>query len=223
MSGWILRTFKSRDSTHLIPLWKSLVMSKLEYLSQLWSPEKISEILKVEQIQRVFTRKLYINSPQQLSYWERLQKFKLYSLQRRRERYCIIYTWKILENMVPNPLPEEIGGIKSQRLPRLGRTCYRRVLDSSSQRHKKILAASFLNVGPRLFNSLPKDIRDLTGCSTEVFKRKLDKFLQRLPDEPPIPHAPATRGARSNSIPDQILYARMEERCGGGGPPGRPW
>ena len=223
MSGWILRTFKSRDPNHLLPLWKSLVMSKLEYLCQLWSPEKTGDIQKLEQIQRTFTRKLRPFQQHKLNYWERLKELKLYSLQRRRERYCIIYTWKILENKVPNPLPEEKGGIKSQRLPRLGRTCYRRVLDSSSQRHKTLLSTSFLNVGPRLFNSLPKDIREMTGCTIEAFKRSLDKFLQRLPDEPPIPHGPAPRGARSNSIPDQLQYIRMEERCGGGGPPGRPW
>jgi hypothetical protein len=34
-------------------------------------------------------------------YWERLQRLGLYSLQRRRDRYFILYTWKITE-MVPN-------------------------------------------------------------------------------------------------------------------------
>ena len=37
-----------------------------------------------------------------LEYSERLVSFKLYSLQRRRERYCIIYVWKIFEGLVPN-------------------------------------------------------------------------------------------------------------------------
>ena len=43
----------------------------------------------------------------------------MYSLQRRRERYRIIYTWKILENLVPN-----INGcFKYKDHPRLGRMC----------------------------------------------------------------------------------------------------
>ena len=33
-----------------------------------------------------------------LSYHERLQALRLYSLQRRRERYCIILIWKIIES-----------------------------------------------------------------------------------------------------------------------------
>ena len=39
---------------------------------------------------------------QSLEYSERLVSLKLYSLQRRRERYCIIYVWKIIEGLVPN-------------------------------------------------------------------------------------------------------------------------
>ena len=33
--GWILRTFNTRDSLPMITLWKSLVLSRLEYCSQL--------------------------------------------------------------------------------------------------------------------------------------------------------------------------------------------
>ena len=36
------------------------------------------------------------------SYSDRLSLLRLYSLQRRRERYCIIYVWKIIEDFVPN-------------------------------------------------------------------------------------------------------------------------
>ena len=37
-----------------------------------------------------------------LSYPERLCALKLFSLQRRRDRYNIIYMWKIVEKVVPN-------------------------------------------------------------------------------------------------------------------------
>ena len=35
-------------------------------------------------------------------YSEQLASFKLYLFQRRRERYCIIYVWKIMEGLVSN-------------------------------------------------------------------------------------------------------------------------
>ena len=40
-----------------------------------------------------------------LSYPERLTVLKMYSLQRRRERYIIIYVWKSLARLVPNLFP----------------------------------------------------------------------------------------------------------------------
>ena len=38
---------------------------------------------------------------QSLDYSDRLVYLKLHSLQRRCERYCIIYVWKIIEGLVP--------------------------------------------------------------------------------------------------------------------------
>ena len=106
---------------------------------------------------------------------------------------------------------------------RFERTCVRRSLSNCSQRFKTIQAGSFTCAGPRLFNCLPREIRDLTGITTEAFKRRLDKFLENIPDEPPVPHGPTSRGAASNSIIDQLQYVRFGQRCGSDGPPGWPW
>ena len=53
-----------------------------------------------------------------LSYSERLTVLNLYSLQRRRPRYIIIYVWNILEGLVPNIFPP---GTKES--DHRGRTC----------------------------------------------------------------------------------------------------
>ena len=42
--SWTLRTFSARDKTTLLTLWKSIVQSRTDYCSQLWSPYKITEI-----------------------------------------------------------------------------------------------------------------------------------------------------------------------------------
>ena len=36
--GWIMRTFRRRSKGVMVTLWKSLIQSRLEYCSQLWSP-----------------------------------------------------------------------------------------------------------------------------------------------------------------------------------------
>ena len=137
--------------------------------------------------------------------------------------HYIIYTWKILESIVPSSFLEDKSGITNLHLPRLGRTCYRNALESTSQQHNTFLSPSFLNVGPRLFNNIPREIQDLIKCTTETIKRRLDKLLGLLPDGPPIPHNPTARTVESNSILDQIQCARMEQRCGDGGFPSLLW
>ena len=96
LCGWILRTFSSRESTVMMTLFKSLVLSRLDYGSQLWSPTKIHQIIMIEKIQKTFTK--YIKGFSSFSYQERLSNLKIYSLQRSRERYIIIYVCKMLEN-----------------------------------------------------------------------------------------------------------------------------
>ena len=118
--GLILRTFRRRDKKVMIPLLKTLIIPKLEYCSVLTNPIKKSEISKIEGIQRSFTAK--IDGMENLDYWERLLALNLYSLERRRERYIIIYVWKILEGQVPNLKINKIiasGNAETRR----GRVC----------------------------------------------------------------------------------------------------
>ena len=98
--GWELREFQSRQSSLMLTLLKSLVIPLLEYCCQLWNSWKSKDIQAIEAIQRTFTYK--ITEVQHLNYWERLHELKLYSLKRRRERYIIIYIWKITQHMAPN-------------------------------------------------------------------------------------------------------------------------
>lgn len=179
LSGWILRTFTLRDETCLMTLWKSLVLPKLEYCCQLWSPTTIGEIEKLESVQRTFTSK--IRSLSGKNYWERLKHLKLYSLQRRRERYQILYTWKMLEGLVPNI------GIRLSLNRTRGRSCYIEGPKTNCQSLKTLRAGSYSRTGPKIFNSLPSCLRDMSACSVEVFKRQLDHFLQKIEDTPPLP------------------------------------
>ena len=100
LSGWILRTFTARDIITMITLFKSLVLPRFDYGSQLWSPHLVKHIDQLEKIQRSFTK--HITGMQSLEYSKRLVSLKLYSFQRGRERYCIIYVWKIIEGLVTN-------------------------------------------------------------------------------------------------------------------------
>ena len=81
-------------------MWKTLVQGHVDYCSQLYFPCKSSDMEKLEDLQRIYTRK--IPEVSSLKYLERLQKLKMYSQERRMERYRAIYIWKILEGISPN-------------------------------------------------------------------------------------------------------------------------
>ena len=57
-TGWILRTFETRDPMPMLVLYKSLVLPIAEYCCQLWNPSAIGDITKIEGIQRTFTSKI---------------------------------------------------------------------------------------------------------------------------------------------------------------------
>ena len=81
MSGMLLRTFETREERLMVTMFKSHIRSKLEYGSLVWNPSKKEDIDKLEGIQRNFTSK--IRGMEKLDYHQRLERLKLYSLERR--------------------------------------------------------------------------------------------------------------------------------------------
>ena len=108
LSSWILRTFETRAVRPMITLWRTLVLPVLDYCCQIWSPWLKGLINDLESVQRSFTRR--IHGLGHMDYWQRLKHLRLYSLERRRERYMIIYAWKIIENLVPGQLKVYTSG-----------------------------------------------------------------------------------------------------------------
>ena len=207
--GWVLRTFQTRDKKPMMTLWKSLILCKHDYCCQLWNPHRVGHIQSLELLQHTFIKK--IHGMFHKSYWDQLSDLKLYSLQRRRERYIALYTWKILEGLVPNI--SVVTGINAVWHPRRGRECkVPRVSTKSSERVQNIRRASFVIHGPRIFNSLPKYVRNTSKCDLNTFKSKLDYFPRQVPDQPLIPNYTAQRQCCTNSLIDWSQNAQLKEQ-----------
>ena len=155
LAGWILRTFASRDKITMLRLFKSLVLSRLDYMVP--SPYKVKDISLLVSVQRAFTK--HIKGMYTYSYADRLSILKLYSLQRRRDRYTIIYIWKIFDGIVPN-LNNPITCCISIRRGRLCVTSHVGIGHLGT-----LVYHSFRLRGIRLFNAMPKHIRNNSGCS----------------------------------------------------------
>ena len=179
VASWVLGAFRDRTILTMTTLFKSLVRSKLEYCCPLWNPSKIKDIQILENVQKQFTRR--IEGLHEMDYWDRLKKLKLLSLQRRRERYTIIHTWKILNGKAPNNI-----NMSFYTSARLG---VRATIPSFNYKAQRSISTAFDDSfgvkAARLWNILPKDVN--TTTSLESLKSALGNFIAKFPDKPPVP------------------------------------
>ena len=201
MSAWVLSVFSDRGTTTMLTLFKAMIRNRVEYCSPLWSPSKISDIQTLEAVQRHFTSKISGHSDK--SYWERLSSLNLMSLQRRRERYTIIMMYKILHNLVPNDLH-----ITFQRSDRRGiRAALPAMIRGSTLKAQTSYDESFAVLAPKLWNCIPADttLKD----SLASFKTSLGKFLEQIPDCPPVA---GYSTVNNNSILSYAVCGRLSGR-----------
>ena len=141
---------------------------------------------------------------EKVSYWDKLRILKLYSQERRRERYLVIFIWKTSQGLVEGydlsfTNPESRTGRKAvpYHVNRSASACVRRARERS------------LGVkGVQLFNLLPVQLRNSDHGDVEMFKNHLDIYLSSIPDQPTI--GGLTRPAQTNSLLHQIpLYENM--------------
>ena len=106
---------------------------------------------------------------------------KIYSVQRRLERYRVIYLWKILKGLVPN------FGIEWDTTERRGTYI---IIPKNTYKHTamatRMRSQSLVLHGGQIFNQLPSDLRNC-NLSMEVFKTNLDILLAQISDHPVSP------------------------------------
>ena len=90
LSGWILRTFYTRDYITMLTLFKSIVLSRLDYGSQLWSLFLTKHITQLEKIQRSFTN--HITGMNDMTYHWAVKEYRtLLSAEKKRKLLHYIY------------------------------------------------------------------------------------------------------------------------------------
>ena len=132
---------------------------------------------------------------------------KLTSIERRFQRYRIIYVWKIINGYVRNCGIKWFDHIYKGTLIEFNHPDTRNVTNHALELWRQTLPIN----GGALFNILPRYIRDIKGVSVNTFKNHLDKFLESIPDCPraypllPVPINPLSN-KNSNCIIDWIRY-----------------
>lgn len=72
---------------------------------------------------------------------------------------------KIMEIMIPCTSNKRSSVVETHQHPRLRRLRTKRTITTTLHRLKTIEADSFTNSGPKLFNYLPRRVRDFAGAA----------------------------------------------------------
>ena len=202
MVGWAMRSFRSRGSYILMTIFKSLVQPHLDYCSQLWCPSAQYQINRIEKVQKSLISRIWDGRLSGLDYWQKLKLLRVYSQERRRERYVIIFLWKLTQGLVTG-YDISFSPLDS----RTGRKAVPATVPRSPACLKNAREGSLAVKGVALFNSLPISLRNSEHGDTAMFKNHLDNYLANIPDQPTV--AGLVRGAQSNSLLHQIpMYER---------------
>jgi hypothetical protein len=95
---FLYKRLVTKNPVYLILAYKLYIVPILSYVSPVWSPSTLCDILKIESIQRTFTKKL--QGYEDMSYNERLQKAGLRSLELTRLHADLILCYKILHGLI---------------------------------------------------------------------------------------------------------------------------
>ena len=131
----------------------------------------------------------------------------MYSLERWRDRYMIIYGWQQLVGLKENVLKLEASSRGTSRTIMPKKPSFRVEDRRLGTANKTILYNSPLSKVQHLFNSLPRRLRNMTGVSTDTFKDHLDRWLQTVPDQPRSGGCSNTVAADSNGVQHQAVYS----------------
>jgi ribonuclease P/MRP protein subunit RPP40 len=168
LTGIMLRTFRSRKQSVILPVLKSIIRPVLEYASPVWCPGLQKDIKEIESVQRKITK--CIHGLKTKHYAERLQILNLPTLEKRRTYFDLLECYKIINGLVRSECKEQL--VFSENSTR----GYHTMLHSSVRPPRLNIRKHFFTERVlTLWNSLPKEV---TQSSTyNQFKVALRKHL----------------------------------------------
>lgn len=179
LTGFICRASKEfKCPSSLLTLYKSLVLSQLEYASVIWAPQYNTYIDMLESTQRRLVRILTFRSGlkrELTTYEDRLRFFKLKTLECRRKIQDLVYLHKIISGSIASQILSEISLGVPSRSSRRGCVFSIPLCNNNVSFHNPVLRMC------REYNTLvsqSRDVPDIYGSSLGKWKFALFKSIK---------------------------------------------
>jgi hypothetical protein len=166
LMGLVFRTFRSRRSNVLVPLYKTLVRPIMEFATPVWNTLSLRNARTVERVQRCFTKR--IDGMHSKCYTERLYSLKLSPLSQRRTFFDLVHVYKVINGLLIS---------NCSITPRMNLRCTRghsqmlRKLPFSTNCRRFFFSLRIVND----WNALPSEV--VNSRTLENFKFRLRKHL----------------------------------------------
>ena len=167
--GQVSRAFMYRDRITFLKLYTQFIRCHLEFAIPAWSPWTATDIEILEKVQRRAVN--LISGLKGVSYEEKLKELGILSLEKRRKRFDLIQTYKILSGIdqVDSSIWFRTVGANAQRLTRTTAYCKNLIPNKSKteMRHN-----FFSNRVVNTWNRLPTEVKEARTLNS--FKKLLD-------------------------------------------------
>ena len=167
--GQVSRAFMYRDRITFLKLYTQFIRCHLEFAIPAWSPWTATDIEILEKVQRRAVN--LISGLKGGNYKEKLVELGILSLEKRRIRYDLIQTYKILSGIdqVDSSIRFRTVGLNAQRVTRT--TAYCKNLISNRSR-TDMRYNFFSNRVVNSWNGLPTEVKEARTLNS--FKKLLD-------------------------------------------------
>ena len=168
-----IKSFKNTNPKFYVNLYKTYIRPIMEYNCITWTPFLISEIKQIESVQKTFTRKFFKKlNLKYNNYGDRLEQLGLETLESRRIKIDLIYTYKIIHNLIE---------IKSSDFFNVNE-----ILNSYSLRRHKfylkkplrpksaVVSNFFIHRAVNIWNKLPD--QTVSSQTLPLFKTRLNEY-----------------------------------------------
>ena len=168
-----LRTFKNSNPNFFVNLYKTYIRPITEYNCITWTPFLVSEVKKIESVQKTFTRKLFKKlNIRYHSYYHRLEQLGLDTLETRRIKLDLIYTYKIIHNLINIPTSDFFKTndiLQSYDLRR-----HKFYLTKPFRPHSAVASNFFIHRTIKIWNKLPD--KTVHSPTLSIFKARLNEL-----------------------------------------------